>query len=112
MAGTWARALDTADPLGTPSAPLSHTDLGPDPTEDVKAQWQILHPPADPEFMPHWYGYVRDTDMNAWHTVYLIGVVLLLSAYAIRRARGRAPYRAAAGLLLVAGGATMQILTY
>ena len=26
------------------ATPLSHTDLGPAPTEDVKAQWQILHP--------------------------------------------------------------------
>jgi hypothetical protein len=99
--------------FGLFAVPLSSTDLGPNPTEDVKEQWAILHSPADPVYMPHWAGYIRDTDMTAWHAVYLSGIVLLLSAYAIRRATGRVPrWPAVAGLLLAAGGAIMQILTY
>jgi hypothetical protein len=99
--------------LGLYAAPLSHTDLGPNPSEEVKARWRILHGPADAEHMPHWYGYVRDTDMIAWHAVYLFGIVLLLSAYCVRRAGGRRAGRVAvAGLLVTAFGAVMQVITY
>lgn len=93
--------------------PLQHTDLGPDPTDEVKARWQILHGPVDPVHAPHWAGVVRDTDMIAWHAVYLTGVALLLGVYSVRRAGGRSTrWPAIAGSVLAVGGASMQIVAH
>ena len=88
--------------------PLTGTDLGAAPTDAALDAYPIISPPGDPVHAPTWEGWIRDTDMLAWHTLYLTGVTALLAAYAITRS-GRPPrWLALLGLLTTAAGIYLQ----
>jgi hypothetical protein len=65
---------------------LRPVDLGEDFTVDQLAgssNSRPRNPTCNPE--SHWWPVVRDSELVGWRNLYLIGLALLLAAYAVRR---------------------------
>jgi hypothetical protein len=98
----------------TPYASSLHTaDLGQEMTVDELAKLQMVNAPSYHE-RARWQVLVRDIDLVGWHIVYLIGLALLLAAYAVWRSGRdrRARWLLLPGAALTIGGLALQMATF
>jgi hypothetical protein len=92
---------------------LRALDLGEHLTGDELTKTGVLSGPSYDTGSDHWSVVVRDIATVGWHNVYLIGLALLLAAYALRRS-GRDPrvrWLLLAGTVFAIGGLTMHMAT-
>jgi hypothetical protein len=84
-------------------------DLGETASLTEQDQWVVAYPPD--EYHSHWWAITRNTDIVGWHVVYLLGVTLLLAAYAVRRSGRdfRVKWLLLGGALLAAVGLALQM---
>jgi hypothetical protein len=94
------------------STSLRTVDLGQDLTVDELTGLQIVNAPSYHE-EARWQVLVRDTHLVGWHNVYLIGLALLLAAYAVRRSGRdrRARWLLLAGATLTISGLALHMTT-
>jgi hypothetical protein len=91
---------------------LRPVDLGQDISANDLARWQVIHSPET--YDSHWYAIVREIGIVGWHNVYLIGLALLLAAYAIRRSGRdrRVGWLLLPGAALTIGGLALHMATF
>jgi hypothetical protein len=94
------------------ASPLTPIDLGRGLTaqqvpDDVPLQFPTTYD-------DHWYRLVLQEDRVLWHGCYLIGVTVLLTAYACWRSGPdrRTRWIAVVGLLLAAAGCAGQVIAW
>jgi hypothetical protein len=66
------------------------------------------------DYNPNWYALIRDLDGFGWHLVYLTGVTLLLTGYALRRSGydPRVSWVLSIGAVLVTAGIAFQLVAH
>jgi hypothetical protein len=110
--GFWVFAWFPAWFLAPYATSLRSVDLGQDLTVDELANMQMVNAPSYHE-EARWQVLVRDIHLVGWHNVYLIGLALLLAAYAMRRSgRDRRVYwLLLPGAALTIGGLALHMAT-
>jgi uncharacterized membrane protein len=93
------------------STALRTVDLGTSLAAGERQQWDPIPPD---EWHPNWWAIERDVSLVGWHILYLAGVALLTSAYAVRRSGRdrRVRWMLVAGAVLTILGMTMQIAAF
>jgi hypothetical protein len=101
----WVFAWFPAYFLAPYTTSLRSVGLGQDLTVDELTNLQTVNAPSYHE-EARWQVLVRDTQLVGWHNLYLIGLALLLAAYAVRRSGRlrRARWLLLPGAMLAMGG--------
>jgi hypothetical protein len=113
MFGFWLFAWFPAYFLTPYATSLRAVDLGQELTVDEHTRAHMLSAPTYDADWGHWSVLIRDVELVGWHNIYLIGLALLLAAYAVRRSgRDRRVYwLLLPGAILTIGGLTLHIAT-
>jgi hypothetical protein len=91
---------------------LRPVDLGQDISANDLARWPVIRSPET--YDSHWYAIVREIGIVGWHNVYLIGLALLLAAYAVWRSGRdrRVGWLLLPGAALTIGGLALHMATF
>jgi hypothetical protein len=98
-----------------PYATSLHTvDLGQELTGGELTRAHMLSAPKYDADWGHWSVLMRDVDLVGWHIVYLMGLALLLAAYAVWRSGRdrRARWLLLSGAALTIGGLALHMATF
>jgi hypothetical protein len=93
---------------------LRAADLGQELTGDELTRAHMLSAPTYDADWGHWSVLIRDVELVGWHNIYLMGLALLLAAYAVRRSgRDRRVYLLLLpGAILTIGGLALHMATF
>jgi hypothetical protein len=85
------------------------TDLGPHPTPDDLDQARLLDRPDT--YDASWHAVEVEVDRVAWHGLYMVGIALLMSGFALARVErsGRSRWLLVVGALLAVAGFALQV---
>lgn len=106
----WAWQWFPAVLLAPADTALRRPVLGPEVDAAESARYSVLLPPD--QYTPSWSGLERDLLLSGGHTLYLLGIAVVLAAYAVRRSGGdrRTRRGLAAGLVLAGAGLGLQLV--
>jgi hypothetical protein len=109
----WVFAWFPAYLLAPFTTSLRSVDLGQEMSVDELTNLQMVNAPSYHE-EARWQVLVRDAHLVGWHNIYLIGLALLLAAYAVRRSGRdrRVRWLLLPGAALTIGGLALQMASF